>query len=1202
MNTHPLRFCFPVLGLFLASPSLVAAEVLGSLPLGRDGHPLNLDFETGDLRDWKAEGDAFEGQPVRGDTVHARRSDMASGHTGNFWVGTYEPKGDKVQGVLSSEPFKVTQPWASFLVGGGSRPETCVELVDLATMKPFLTVSGTDREDMRPVIVDLTQHLGKEIFLNLVDHRTDGWGHLNFDDFRLHAVRPKLPGAVTAEELRKKQPPPTDTVAFAGLSPAEAVKAATLPPGFRLHLAAAEPDVRQPIAFCDDDRGRLWVAEGFTYPKRREEGQGLDRVLCLEDTDGDHVFDRRTVVLENLNLVSGLEWGFGGLWIGAAPHLLFVPIKDGDVPAAAGPAQVLLDGWDYLRDTHETLNTFSWGPDGWLYGCHGVFCPSHVGKPGASEQERQWVDAAVWRYHPTKHRFEVFAEGTSNPWGLDFDEHGQAWIEACVIPHLWHMIQGGRYQRQGGEHYTVGPEETARNEASRQKGGRKPVFPYVYEDIKTVADHLHYAGADGPHAGNGRSDGAGGGHAHAGMMAYLGTSWPAEYRGNLFLGNIHGQRLNREIPERQGSGYVGHHGPDFLNFNDTWSQTLNHRLDPDGSVYIIDWYDKNQCHHNNVDGHDRSNGRIYKIVYNNQPKTSVDLARLTDLDLAKLVTSPNEWMSRHARRLIQERAARNGFSPEAVAFLEKGLGSSAPEVEKLRLQWALHLAAPKSLATKQLAETDAGEFTRGWALQLALEDKTPDDALLNTLAKLAATDPSPVVRRYVASGLQRLPVAQRWPALAALLQHTEDASDHNLPLLYWYAAEGGVATDADQALALLKTCRIPKVREFIVRRLAVAGVDSGLMAKLAPLLTESADVQFHLDLLRGWETALRGRRSAPLPAGWAQVEKTLADSPSTEVRTLVRSLSLTYGSTAALDSLRRTVADTRATTAERLAALDSLLAARDAQLPALLRKLLGDASLRAAALRGLGTFDDPATAPAILAVYVGLSPNEKRDALNTLAGRLSHAKLLLAAVTENKVPRTDLTAELVRQLRAFKDPALSRQLDDFWGLVKESAPDQQKTIEKYRAIYTAGGSQPGDASRGRVVFNQLCSQCHHLFDTGGAVGPDITGANRSDVGYLLENILYPNAVIPMDYRIATIALKDGRVLTGIVKERTAQVVVVQTANEKLTLPAAEVSKVEMSETSMMPEGLVSQLNEQQLRDLLFYLSRPGQVPLPVEKK
>jgi putative membrane-bound dehydrogenase-like protein len=192
-----------------------------------------------------------------------------------------------------------------------------------------------------------------------------------------------------------------------------------------------------------DHRGRLWVAEAYTYPKRAPEGQGIDQIVILEDTDQDGVFDSRKPFIEGLNLVSGLEVGFGGVWVGAAPYLMFIPDADGDdVPD--GKPQILLDGFGY-QDTHETLNALNWGPDGWLYGCHGVFTHSKVGKPGTPENQRTPMNAAVWRYHPTQHRFEVFAWGTSNPWGVDFNDHGQAFITACVIPHLYHVIQGAHY-------------------------------------------------------------------------------------------------------------------------------------------------------------------------------------------------------------------------------------------------------------------------------------------------------------------------------------------------------------------------------------------------------------------------------------------------------------------------------------------------------------------------------------------------------------------------------------------------------------------------------------------------------------------------------------------------------------------------------------------------------------------------------------
>ena len=403
--------------------------------------------------------------------------------------------------------------------------------------------------------------VGKEIFIRLVDDDTRGWGHVNFDDFRLHDQKP---------EVAKRATP--DAFLYAGLSPEEAAKAMTVPEGFKVTLFAGEPDIHQPIAFAIDDRGRLWVAEAYSYPVRLPDDKAHDQILIFEDTNGDGKFDTRKVFADKLNLVSGIELGYGGVYVGAAPNFLFIPDKDGD-DKPDGPPQILLDGWGW-QDSHETLNTFTWGPDGWLYGCHGVFTHSKVGKPGTPDAERIPINAGIWRYHPTRHKFEVFAEGTSNPWGIAFDEHGQLFETACVIPHLYHVIQGARYERQAGA----------------------PFNPYTFEDIKTIADHRHFIGAN-PHAGNGRSSDAGGGHAHSGAMIYQGGAWPKEYTGSLFMNNIHGARINRDVLEPQGSGFVGHHAPDFLFANDSWSQIISLKYGPDGQVYFIDWYDRQQQSH-----------------------------------------------------------------------------------------------------------------------------------------------------------------------------------------------------------------------------------------------------------------------------------------------------------------------------------------------------------------------------------------------------------------------------------------------------------------------------------------------------------------------------------------------------------------------------------------------------------------------------
>jgi putative membrane-bound dehydrogenase-like protein len=1014
------------------------------------------------------------------------------------------------------------------------------------------------------------------------------------------------------------EPPPADVVPFAGLSPQEAVEKATLPPGFKMHVFASEPEVIQPIAFCLDDRGRVWMAEGRTYPRRKGDPpkersanpspeqlkdifSGLDRILVLEDTNGDHKADKRTVFLENVNLISGLEVGHGGIWIGAAPYLMFVPVKDWDNPKPAGDPRILLDGWDYKADTHETLNTFTWGPDGWLYGCHGVFCPSHVGKPGASYSERQWMDAGVWRYHPKRDVFEVFTEGGSNPWGIDFDENGQLWAEMCVIPHLFHMIQGARIERQGGEHFPVGPEETQRY----ARGSGKPVHPHIYDDIKTHADHVHWAGNLGPHAANARSDAMGGGHAHAGVMLYQGESWPKEYRGKIILGNIHGQRLNMDIPERSGSGYVGKHGKDFLNFNDTWSQTLNQLYDHDGSVYIIDWYDKNQCHHGREDGHDRSNGRVYKIVYNNQKVTRLDLAKKTDEELTKLVTSKNEFLSRHARRLLHERGT------DVRAAMRNVLQQASETSTRLRALWTMHLTSGIDAATAIENLKSPNEWVRAWTIQLAFESQENLERIIREgreqnlkadpdLIQLAESDPSALVRLFIAAAAQRAPNEQeRGRLVRRLLQRSEDIQDHNLPLMVWFVMEPLAADHPKEALTAALSTPLPKILNFTTRRIASLGTDEA-RDLIASKLGELEDSAKQLDVLNGLAAALKGQRNVAMPAGWDAIETKLAASPKAEVRTLAQTISLTFGSQKALTALRNILADASASLASRRTALETLTAAKDPELPRQLPPLLKDATLRGAALRALGTYNDPGTPSAILEVYSSLDSAQKRDALNTLASRPTYARALLAALADSKVPSKDFTADIIRELRSHKDSELQAEVTRVYGAAREVTADKKAEIERYRAIYRRGGSQPGNASPGRVVYNRVCAQCHVLFDSGGKVGPDITGANRTDLNYLLETIVDPNAVIPNEYRATEIETKDGRSLTGLVKAKGDKTIMLQTANELLTIPRDDIASMRQGELSMMPEGLLSPLAEQEVRDLLYYLSRSGQVPLPVD--
>ena len=784
--------------------------VQGKLP-EKDGQPLNLNFETGTLKDWIAKGDAFVKPLFNADPSPVHEKEMNIGFEGKYFLSSGGTTNYKQTGTLTSVPFKVTQPFAAFRVSGGALQDTRVELVLAGTEKVIYHITGQGRATLQPAVVDLQSYLDKEIFIRIIDNETgisqipyiadDKWAHINFDEFLFYPSRPDFPN-----ELKQKDIiilPPLDPVLHAGLSGTEAAKVMTLPKGFKITLAAAEPDIIRPISFTIDARGRLWVVEGHTYPVPAPEGQGRDRILIFEDTDGDGTLDKRKVFAEGLNLVSGIEVGMGGVWLGAAPYLLFIPI-DAKNDKPAGPPQKLLDGWG-TDDTHEVLNNLRWGPDGWLYGTHGVFTRSNVGKPGATDEQRTKINAGVWRFHPTTHQFEVFAEGSSNPWGIDFNDFGQPFITVCVIPHMYHVIQGARYQRQAGKHFN----------------------PYTYDDIKTIADHVHWVGERGPHAGNFRSASAGGGHAHAGAMVYLGgDTWPKEYRNEIFMNNINGAKLNIDHFERKGSGYLATHKNDFLSMNDSWSQWLNMKYDPSGSVYAIDWYDKNQCHSPNPDVHNKTMGRIFKITYENDKWVKVDLTTASDMELVNYQLNANDWYVRQARTILQER----GPNKKVHKALKEILAKNPDVTRKLRAMWALHVT--KGFTEKELTDllSDESEYVRSWAIQLLAESKTISPETLKRFATLAQNDNSALVRLYLTSAMLRLEPAQRWDVMDALVQKTEDKEDHNLPLMVWYAAEPLAAVDMKRFLQMAEKSKFPKFLPYTIQRVAAINTEDSKKA------------------------------------------------------------------------------------------------------------------------------------------------------------------------------------------------------------------------------------------------------------------------------------------------------------------------------------------------------------------------------------
>lgn len=968
-----------------------------------------------------------------------------------------------------------------------------------------------------------------------------------------------------------------------GFEPEEAAANMAVPEGFHVDLIASEPQLTQPIAMCFDTRGRIWAIEGHTYPQKAAIGEGRDRVVILEDADGNGSFETKKTFVEGVNLASGIEIGFGGVYIGAAPELLFYPDADRDDVPDSEPT-VLLDGWGY-QDTHETLNSFTWGPDGWLYGCHGVFTHSKVGKPGTPDAERVPINAGIWRYHPTRHQFEVYAQGTSNPWGLDYDANGEWFVEACVIPHLFHIHHGARYIRQAGQHFN----------------------PYTYGEIDTIADHAHYVGGwsdvrkalgttGGIPLGTSR---LGGGHAHCGFAFYNADVFPEEYRGDVFFHNLHGHRLVREKLERDGSGFVGRHRPDVALARDHKQIGVGVMVGPDGAIYTSDWHDIQTCHNRTPEIWDRTDGRLFRIRYGDVQPYKFDLHAESDLQLVERLESSNEFFARQAQRILQERAANGSLDIESVSNVlwETIMTTDEDGPDPLRQLWAgsvtdtidlpIQLGSPVPIFQRP-------EVKKWLVTSLGEQRRALDSDEQQQVVALASTSNSQTVRRAIASLLQRIPTDQRWEIVAALSSHNVDSHDRNIPYLVWYGFEPLVEDDPSRALALARKCGWADLKRFTIRRMAAS--ESGREQIANELARDRKDALTGV-LLEELLNAATSRGGATMPQQWAKALDRLSKSNNANVVRMARAAAVQFGDVSVLPYYEQIAVSSFEPVNARIEAIRILAAMKDKQLPYAIH-LLGDEAVRTEVIKALAAYDMPLISEHLIERFSEFDNASKTAALGTLASRRSYAEELVGAMESGSIPSNDVPAFIVRQVMSVTGKPFLSRLEKTWGKISVSSSDKQAQYAKYRSLLAGRSFQRANKSNGRALYDANCGKCHVLFDTGGDIGPSITGANRTNTDYWLENILEPNALIGRAYQTTTFILADGRVVSGLVKEENDDAVTVQTATEKLVVSIDDIDDRALSNTSLMPEGQLERMSDQQVRELFAYLMGPSQVSRP----
>ncbi|MFV0446156.1 MAG: PVC-type heme-binding CxxCH protein [Planctomycetaceae bacterium] len=974
-----------------------------------------------------------------------------------------------------------------------------------------------------------------------------------------------------------------------------------LPEGFEVNLFAADPKIAKPIQMNFDPQGRLWLVSSEVYPHIVPGAEATDKVLVLEDKDGDGVSDATHVFADGLLIPTGIAPGDGGCYVGASTELLHFVDDDGDLKADR--TQVVLSGFG-TEDTHHIVHTLRWGPEQRLYFSQSIYIHSHIETPWGV---RRLNAGGIWQFRPDTLKLEVFAKGLVNSWGTDFNQAGATFAtDGAGGEGINYMVPGAYYTTAFG--------------APRILQGLNPGSPK-----------------------------------HCGLEIAYSEHLPEDWAGNGLTNDFRGHRVCRFTLREEGSGFSSQEQQEVIKSDHPAFRPVDVKLGPDGAIYIADWYNP-IIQHGEVDfrdpRRDHTHGRIWRVTYTGKPL--VERPKLVDVStesLLKHLESPNVWTRRQAQRVLKERGP-NVLT--AARHWARSLDNTHPKFHHWRLEalW-LHLAhdvVDAELLESLLVSKDAGiraAATRvigDWhdrlpqALDL-LAARVADDAprvrleAVRALALIrqpesieiaarALDPPTERVYQFEIEG-QRKPAApddfawDEWLDYAlwltsrelqpiwepALLAGKIDFDGNAKHTAFVLKSAGSPAT----VPALLKLLSAGEVAEAdradVLDAIAAFGRPEDLQGVLQLSVDATDDVVRH-GYLQSLVEAFRLRKARPAgPFDSWLVKVTTADK--TVQATAARLIGL-WRIEQGRDWLARTAADKSQPVEVRQFAIDGLADfGGDQAAKELVQLTTGDAASKIrqraiTALLGLKPHEaakraaeflrsvkDPAIAVPVLEAFTS-----RPNAADVLAGALDLGG-------ENATPiAADVAVLGLRTIRASgrRYPQLEAALAKAGGISSEAVP---MTPEQLAQLATQV-QEHGDAGRGELIFRRqdlACLKCHAVGDAGGVVGPNLLSLGATaQVDYLLQSLLDPNAKVKEGYHTAVIIDNDGRQWAGIKLRQTDTAVILRDADGiEREIPLNSID-LEQPGISLMPAGLTEKLTQPELADLTAFLSALGRLP------